>query len=48
MDSRSLGSQLALGNWTALFPGSGNLDPLPQLPTSGLWPGSKVGSTTRC
>jgi two-component system OmpR family sensor kinase len=38
------GSQLAWGTYN--LPGTGNLDPLPQLPTSGLWPGSKVGSTT--
>lgn len=39
------GSQLAWGTYSNL-PGTGNLDPLPQLPTNGLWPGSKVGSTT--
>ena len=38
------GSQLAWGTYN--LPGTGNLDPLPQLPANGLWPGSKVGSTT--
>ena len=39
------GSQLAWGTYSNL-PGTGNLDPLPQLPTNGLWPGAKDRSTT--
>jgi two-component system, OmpR family, sensor kinase len=42
---QSPGSQLVWGTYSNL-PGTGNLDPLPQLPTNGLWPGSNDRSTT--
>jgi two-component system OmpR family sensor kinase len=38
------GSQLTWGQFS--LPGTGSLDPLPRLPTNGLWTGSKLGDTS--